>query len=76
MSMKLAQPLDLTDPLLLLDLTGIAASLKADSYFAECWQKVRPVVRLRDPHMTAQADKHNEPVDARFDWDAQVEAAA
>jgi hypothetical protein len=76
MSLRLSQPLDLTDPLLLLDLTGIAARIPADCIFTEGWQRVRPAVQLREPHLTAQLVQYNKLVDDRFDWDAQVQEAA
>ena len=38
--------------------------------------QIRPAMQLREPHLTAQLAQYNDLVDDRFDWDAQVEAAA
>jgi hypothetical protein len=39
-------------------------------------RRIRCAVQLREPHLTAQLVQYNAIVDDRFDWDAQVEAAA
>jgi hypothetical protein len=76
MTLLLSQPIDMSDPLLLTDLTGIAAHPQDDRYFAEIWQRVKVAVQLREPHLTAQLSQYNAIVDDRFDWDAQVQEAA
>jgi hypothetical protein len=39
-------------------------------------RRIKCAVQLREPHLTAQLSQYNAIVDDRFDWDAQVEAAA
>jgi hypothetical protein len=74
MTLRLAQPLDLTDPLLLLDLTGIGTHYTQNEIVAA--RRIRCAVQLREPHLTAQLVQYNALVDDRFDWDAQVQEAA
>jgi len=72
--MQLSKPLDTSDPLMLTDLTGIAAHYSQNERVAA--RRIKCAVQLREPHLTAQLCQYNAIVDDRFDWDAQVQEAA
>jgi hypothetical protein len=77
MTLRLAQPNTdwRTDLVLLTPAQVMAIGTHYRQSDRVALERIRPCVRLREPHLTAQIDRLNDVVDNRFDWDAQIGGA-